>query len=404
MLRRFARRHKGAFAAGSAVAAALVFGLATATWQFVLKNRAYHVATLARAAEVELRERAQVEELSARRKAYAADMNLVEQALAANNLGRAGSLLDAQRPGSGRPDLRGWEWRYLWQRCQSDALYTFCQLDSSVFSLAPSADGRLVAFGESEGGLSVWNVEKRREIVRFPAADGGMLAAFSPAAPLLAYAAMEIPVSDGDRQIATRRAHQVRFWSAAGEAPGEVPLTDWCRGLAFSKDGQTLLAATSGELLLWDIAAGRKLARFGVKDMAKSRAVVRASRDLTSAAYAMTGGKLRVVDLANGRERWTARAAEENVMALAFSADGKTLASGAGYVESVIRLWDVATGAKLGRLDGHRTWISALVFWAKDSLLASASGDQTIRLWDTDDLPRDAKPDASAGETTDLRA
>src|SRR5262249_15348480 len=58
------------------------------------------------------------------------------------------------------------------------------------------------------------------------------------------------------------------------------------------------------------------------------------------------------------------------------------VASGGGFVESDIRLWDLANGAEIGRLQGHRSWVSHLVFWPDGKTLASASSDQTIRLWD----------------------
>lgn len=83
---------------------------------------------------------------------YAADINLAQQALEADNLGRAQQLLDRHRPRPGEPDLRGWEWRYLWKQCQSDAALTLCQQSNSVCSLAASADGRWLAVGEVTGG------------------------------------------------------------------------------------------------------------------------------------------------------------------------------------------------------------------------------------------------------------
>jgi WD40 repeat protein len=55
-------------------------------------------------------------------------------------------------------------------------------------------------------------------------------------------------------------------------------------------------------------------------------------------------------------------------------------------VESAIRLWDVATGVEMGRLEGHRTWVSWLLFWPDGETLASASADQTINLWDLANL------------------
>src|ERR1017187_7598920 len=110
-----------------------------------------------------------------------------------------------------------------------------------------------------------------------------------------------------------------------------------------------------------------------------------ATPDLSLAAQvigAQPQERIRVVDLRDGRELWSADAAKQFVTALAFSPDGKTLASAAGFGESDIRLWDVASGKEIGRLEGHQSWVGSIVFWPDGSKLASASADQTIRTWD----------------------
>ena len=56
-------------------------------------------------------------------------------------------MLNRQRPQPGQKDLRGWEWRYLWQQTRSDALFTLGQESSEIFSLAVSPDGSLLAAG-----------------------------------------------------------------------------------------------------------------------------------------------------------------------------------------------------------------------------------------------------------------
>jgi WD40 repeat protein len=93
---------------------------------------------------------------------------------------------------------------------------------------------------------------------------------------------------------------------------------------------------------------------------------------------------LCLIDLRDGKELWKTNASKEWVTALAFSPDGKTLASGAGFDESDtdIRLWDVASGKETGRLKGHGAWVGSLVFWPDGKKLASSSADQTIRIWD----------------------
>ena len=118
-LRKLMRRNKLAFVSGGAIAAALLLGSIVSTSQAVR-------ATQARRSEAAARAVAQAQEFAVRQRAYASDMNLAMQALRVNDLGRVHDLLDRQRPKPGERDLRGWEWRYLWQQSRSDALATLC--------------------------------------------------------------------------------------------------------------------------------------------------------------------------------------------------------------------------------------------------------------------------------------
>ena len=82
------------------------------------------------------KERADGSQKQSRRLLYAADMNLAQQALKLNNLGRARRLLDRHRPQPGEEDLRGWEWRYLWQQTRSSALATLTHRPVSGFNVS----------------------------------------------------------------------------------------------------------------------------------------------------------------------------------------------------------------------------------------------------------------------------
>jgi WD40 repeat protein len=78
------------------------------------------------------------------------------------------------------------------------------------------------------------------------------------------------------------------------------------------------------------------------------------------------------------------RPGQNVVLALAFSPDGKTLASGSAGrpPECDVKLWDVATGKQVATLKGHKQHLTALAYSPDGKTLASASQDGAVRLWD----------------------
>ncbi len=377
------KRNTLAYAAAGAVAAALLLGTMVSLWQAVRATSAkqqalaaQNQAVAAQAGEAKLRRQAQADELAARQRAYASDMNMAKQALDVNNLGRALRLLNRQRPRPGQRDLRGWEWRYLRGQARSDASFTLCQQSNPICSLAVSPDGRWLAVGTwHREGLSVWDLVTRQELPRLAENEKNLRAAFSPTEPLLAFASGSSPaVLSGQATL--------HLWNTdTRQMVANFPLGDLCLGLAFSQDGRTLATYTTRRITVWRVLDGTEVTHCDSEGTI-GRPSFATTPDLSLAAY-RRGAQIHVVALHDGKEVWTAVAAKNYVSALAFSPDGTILASEAGPGdESVIRLWEGGTGRPIGRLGGHSAWVNSLVFWPDGKRLASSSADRTIRIWD----------------------
>src|SRR6185369_10184617 len=80
------------------------------------------------------------------------------------------------------------------------------------------------------------------------------------------------------------------------------------------------------------------------------------------------------------------RGRPSGVVSLAYTPDGKTLATGGGYVnQGEVRLWDPATGKEGVKLKGHPNLVNGVAFAPDGKRLVSASNDKTAKVWDVTD-------------------
>jgi WD40 repeat protein len=251
-----------------------------------------------------------------------------------------------------------------------------------VRTLAFSPDGRALATGSDDQQVRLWDVTSARLRATLRGHTGVVSAvAFSPDGRTLATASWGNTVRLWDREsgrlLGVLRGHK-----------GKVNL------LAFSPDGQTLATGSFDRTArLWEARTGRLRATLsGHTVVLAALAFSPDGRTLATAGGTrfenlkrLGAGEVRLWDAKSGQIQAVLRGHQNGVLALAFSPDGRTLATGSW--DHTARLWDAITGQPRAVLSGHRGAIATLAFSPDGRTLATGGGEGLgppgeARLWD----------------------
>jgi WD40 repeat protein len=254
--------------------------------------------------------------------------------------------------------------------------------------LAYSPNGKWLATPEGSrgkaSGIKLWESASGKEIADFRGHIGPVNGiAFAP---------------DGKRLVSASEDMTIKFWDV--EKSEEITTlrghSSAVRTLAFSPDGKRLVSTTGSAVIVWDAIALKRLygmgtAKQNVVDV-NGKTVAQSPPPFRNGASAViftpdgerlvTGrydGSIHFHNAATGEELFALFGHHGAPTSLSFRADGQLASADS---EGTVKVWDVGRSSAVRTLLGHANAVNAVAFSPDGKLLASCSPDQTVRIWD----------------------
>jgi WD40 repeat protein len=250
--------------------------------------------------------------------------------------------------------------------------YKLLRTFAGMKSLAFSPVGKTIASGSHDNTVKLWSLD-----AKLPQTLVGMRSvAFSPNE--------ETILSYSDNKT-------VQVWNRDGKL---LKSFQWLNSkklaiscVTFSPDGKTIVTGGNGEdntVKLWNLD-GKLL-----------NTLTEHSKPVTSLAFSSDGKTIASGSRDNTVKLWnldgkllnTLTGHSKPVTSLAFSSDGKTFSSdgktiASGSRDNTVKLWNL-DGKLLNTLTGHSKQVISLAFSSDGKTIASGSRDNTVKLWNLD--------------------